>query len=82
LGWRVEVSVVAGLELVGWDVVEGAVQASAVVPVDPFGGDPFHVGDGAQGAVAERAVLSDGFVLEQPDRGLGQCVDAPIVVNS
>jgi hypothetical protein len=82
VGWRFEVSVVDGLELVGRDIAERGVQAPVVVPVDPFGGDPFHVVDGPQRPVAEWGVVADGFVLEQPDRRLGEGVDAPIVVNS
>ena len=56
-------------------------QAPVVVPVDPAGRDPLDVVDGAQRAGPEWRAVPDRLVLEQPDRGLGQGIDAPIVVN-
>jgi hypothetical protein len=48
-----EVSVVGGLVFVGRDVVELAVQAPVVEPIDPLHGRVFDVVDGAQGPVRE-----------------------------
>ena len=59
--------------LVGWDVVELAVPG-IVVPVDPLHRCVFDVVDRAQRARQEWAAATDGFGLEQPDRGLGQRV--------
>jgi hypothetical protein len=49
----VEGSVVGLLVLDGWDVAQGRVEASVVVPVDPAGGGVLDVGDGLVGAVVE-----------------------------
>lgn len=74
VGWRFEVSVVRGLELVGRYVADGRVQTSRVVPINPTGGDPFDVIDRAQRSRPERRTIADRFVLERPDRGLGEGV--------
>ena len=71
---RLDVSVVGGLVFFGWNVVELAVQAAIVVPVDPLHRRLLHVVDRAQRARQEWAAAADGFGLEQPDRGLGQRV--------
>lgn len=72
MGWRFVVSVVRRFVLVRRDVSDGRVQSSRVVPVDPPSGYPFDVVDRAQRAGAEGRTVSDCFVLEQPDRRLGQ----------
>ncbi len=63
LGWRVEVSVVAGLELFGWDISDRGVQPSRVVPVEPRHGHPLDrknrypaPGDSFRSATPERSV--------------------------
>jgi hypothetical protein len=56
-------------------VVQEAVQAVVVVPVDVVEGDLLDVGDGAQWAGAERGVSADGFVLVQADDGFGGGVE-------
>lgn len=53
MGWRLEISVVGGLELFGWDVAEGRVQESGVVPVGPACAVPFDVVDSAQGPASK-----------------------------
>jgi hypothetical protein len=65
---------VGGLVFFGWNVVKLAVQAAIVVPVDPLHRGVLHVVDRAQRRRQEWAAAADGFGLEQPDRGLGQCV--------
>ena len=57
-----------------WDVADAAVQAAGVVPVDPEQGRQLELLDGAPGAFEV-----DALGLVQPDRRLGQSVDAPIV---
>ena len=69
---RLDLSVVGGFVFVGWDVVELAVQASIVVPLDPLHGRVVNIVDSAQWAVPKRAPGSDGFGFEQPNRRLGQ----------
>ena len=51
------------------EVVAGAVQASVVVPVDPFQGGEFDVVE-----AAPRAPVVDQFGLKQADFGFGQSV--------
>ena len=69
--------VVKLLDGLGCEVVEVLVGAFGVEPGDPFGGAEFDVVDVAPGALPV-----DQLVLERPDGGLGQRVDAPIAVNS
>ncbi len=57
-------------------VAEAAVEPSVVVPVDPLGGGELDVREGLPGSVT-----CDQLGPEQADGGLGECVDAPIVVN-
>ena len=64
------------LELCGWDVVEVAVQALGVVPVDPAEGDVLDVldvlpGPGAGGSADELGLVVAGD-------GLGEGVEAPM----
>jgi len=47
----------------GGDVVQQAVKAIFVVPVQVVHRQAFHVGEVAQRAAAERGVAADGFVL-------------------
>ena len=73
-------TVVAVLDL-GWgEVVEFAVEAFVVEPGDPAAGLEFEVVEAAPvAAVAcEHGGVAVQFGLEQPDRGLGQRVDAPM----
>jgi hypothetical protein len=60
----------------GGEVVEVLVRAFGVEPEDPLGGRQLDLVD-----VTPRALPADEFVLERPDRGLGQRVDAPISVK-
>lgn len=53
----------------GCQVVAGAVQASVVVPVDPFQGGEFDVVE-----TTPRAAVVDQFGLEQANFGFGQSV--------
>lgn len=69
---RLEVSVVGGLVFVGRNVVELAVQAPVVEPIDPLHRRVFDVVDGAQRAGQKRAAATDAFGLEQADCRLGQ----------
>jgi hypothetical protein len=69
-----EVKLLDGL---GGEIVEVFVGALGVEPGDPLGGAELDLVDVAPGALA-----GDQLVLERPDRGLGQRVDAPIAVNS
>lgn len=74
--WLV-VSVVDVLDFDRGEVVEPAVDAVAVEPGHPFGGDCFDVSE-----VAPGALVVDELGLVEPDLRLGEGVDAPIVVNS
>ena len=55
------------LDGLGGEVVEVFVRAVGVEPEDPFGGGELDVVDVPPGALA-----ANEFVLERPDRGLGQ----------
>ena len=61
--------VVELLDGLGGEVVEVLVRAFGVEPLHPFGGAQLDVVDVAPGALP-----ADEFVLERPDRGLGQGV--------
>src|SRR3954467_13506791 len=64
LGWGVRWSSVVGLlVLLGRDVVELAVQAGVVVPMHVVGGQPFHVGQLPQRAVAKGGAGGPGSVF-------------------
>ena len=65
------------LELDGWDHADLVVETSVVEPVDVLGGRDLKLVDARPGAV-----VTDQLGLEQRVEGLGQGVDAPIVVNS
>jgi hypothetical protein len=47
---RLVVSVVAGLELGGWNVAAVLVEAAVVEPVDPLGGGDLDLVDGLPGS--------------------------------
>ena len=67
------------VELFGGDrgvVVVRAVGSVPVVPVDPFQGGDLDVVE-----VPPRSAVVDPFGLVQPNRALGQGVDAPIAVK-
>lgn len=68
------------LELGGRDVAEVAVKALRVVPVDPAEGREFEVLDALPRSWTGGSTDELGLVV--PVHGLGQGVDAPIVVNS
>jgi hypothetical protein len=74
-------SVVLGFELDRRCAVQSVHEPVGVVPVNPFGGEQFHVGQPFQRAAAKRRVRPDGLGLVEPDRGLCQSVDAPISVK-
>jgi hypothetical protein len=69
-----EVSVVGGLVLVGRGLVELAVQAQVVEPIDPLHRRVFDVVASTQRAGQRRATATDAFCLEQADRRLGQSI--------
>jgi hypothetical protein len=71
VGWHVEVSIVGGLELFWWHAAEGGVQPSGVVPVGPGRCSPTRRHRGCAAVRPKGAVVADRFVLEQPDRRLG-----------
>jgi hypothetical protein len=70
------VTVVLGLVLDGRDVADAAVQSVLVEPVDPVQGGEFEVVDAAPGPF-----VADALGLVEPDHGLSEGVDAPIVVK-
>ena len=74
------VSIELLLELCGWDVAEVAVEALSVVPVHPSEGRELEVLDRLPGSGASGS--ADEFGLVVAVDGLGQGIDAPIVVNS
>lgn len=82
VGWRSEVSVVRGLELLRRDAVERRVHASGVVPVDSPGGHPFDVLELLERPSPERRVVANRLSLEQTDRGLSERVVIGIAEGS
>ena len=64
------------LELDGRDHADLAVKSPVIEPVDVFRGRDLEVVD-----VLPGPAVADQFSLEQRVEGLGEGVDAPIVVN-
>jgi len=64
---------VVGFVFGGWDVSDGAEEATVVEPVDPFEGGELDVFESFP-----RSLPTDDFGLEQPDDGFGESVDAPM----
>jgi len=65
------------LELDGRDHADLAVQSPVIEPVDVFRGRDLEVVD-----ILPGPAVADQLGLEQRVEGLGQGIDAPIVVNS
>jgi hypothetical protein len=65
------------LKLDGRESVARAMESSVVVPVDPLEGRKLDLVE-----CLPRSSAVDQLGLVEPDRGLGERVDAPIVVKS
>lgn len=64
--------IVAGLVFDRRDVVDGAVKAFGVVPVDPLIGGPFNLFPG--GECSHPGMVVDLLAVKQPDNGLHEPV--------